>query len=181
VVRRLLLEHVKAFAPLADRVILLSAPGNHDEPHRLLGGKPRGDDSFAVEAAVQVGDALNLAGGFEHVEIVLPDIDDLSITVEAAGTVIGAIHGHQTRPGKAHEWWAKQGHARHRIGAAQLLLSGHYHHLRIHEESGRTHIQCPTTDPGSPWFDQKNGGRAGHGGVVTFFTREGLWSGLEIL
>ena len=181
VVRRLLLEHVKAFAPLAPRVILASVPGNHDEPHRLMGGRPRADDSFAVDAAVQVADALELAGGFDHVETVLPDVDDLTITVEAAGSVIGMAHGHQFRTGKAHEWWAKQSHARHRIGAASLLLTGHYHHLRVHEESDRAWIQCPTTDPGSPWFDQKNGGRPGPGGVVTLLTREDAWTGLEIL
>lgn len=182
VIRRLLLEHVKAFAPLAPRVVLTSVPGNHDEPHRLLGSHPRADDSFAVDAAVQVADALQLAGGFDHVETVLPDIDDLTITIEAAGTIIGMAHGHQFRTGKAHDWWAKQGHARHRIGQAHLLLTGHYHHLRVHEESGRTWIQSPASgDPGSPWFDQKHGGVAGHGGVVTLLTREGKWTGLEIL
>ena len=181
VVRRLLLEHVKQLAPLAERIILASAPGNHDEPHRLMGGRPRADDSFAVDAAIQVGDALALAGGYEHVEIVTPDVDDLTITVQAAGTIIGLAHGHQMRVGKAHEWWAKMGHANHRIGAAHILLTGHYHHLRMHEEAGRLHLQAPTTDPGSPWFDQKNGGVAGPGGVVTFYTREGKWTGLELL
>ena len=181
VVRRLLLEHVKVFADLADRVVLVSAPGNHDEPHRLMGGRARADDSFAVDAAVQVGDALALAGGFEHVEIVLPDVDDLTVTIEAGNTIIGFAHGHQTRPGKAHEWWAKMGHARHRIGDAQLLMTGHYHHLRVHEESGRTHIQAPSVDPGSPWFDHKNGGVAGPGGVVTLFVRDGAWTSLEAL
>ena len=181
VVRRLLLEHVKAFAPLAERVVLASVPGNHDEPHRLLGGRPRADDSFAVDAAVQVGDALNLAGGYDHVEVVLPDVDDLTVTVEAEGTIIGMAHGHQYRSGKAHEWWAKQSHARHRIGQAHLLLSGHYHHLRAHEEAGRLWLQAPTTDPGSPWWDQQNGGEAGNGQVVTFLTKEGKWTGLELV
>jgi predicted phosphodiesterase len=181
VVRRLLLEHVKQLAPLAERVIVGSAPGNHDEPHRLLGAKPRADDSFAVDAAIQVGDALALAGGYEHVEIVTPDIDDLTITVQAAGTIIGLAHGHQMRVGKAHEWWAKMGHSGHRIGAAHILLTGHYHHLRMHEEAGRLHLQAPSTDNGSPHFSHANGGGAGHGGVVTFYTREGTWTGLELL
>jgi predicted phosphodiesterase len=181
VIRRLLLEHVKAFAPLAERILLTSVPGNHDEPHRLLGGHPRADDSFAVDAAVQVADALQLAGGFDHVETVLPEVDDLTVTIEAAGTIIGMAHGHQFRTGKAQEWWAKMGHAKHRIGQADLLLTGHYHHLRAHEESGRLWLQAPTVDPGSPWFDQKNGGAPGPGGVVTLLTREGKWTGLEIL
>ena len=181
VVRRLLLEHVKAFAPLAERVVLASAPGNHDEPHRLLGSHPRADDSFAIDAAIQVADALELAGGFDHVETVLPDIDDLTVTVEAAGTIIAMAHGHQTRVGKAHEWWAKMGHSGHRIGQAHMLLTGHYHHLRVHEEAHRLHIQAGTTDPGSPHFAHRNGGAIGPGGVVTLLTREGTWTGLEML
>jgi predicted phosphodiesterase len=181
VVRRLLLEHVKAFAPLADRIILASAPGNHDEPHRLLGAKPRADDSFAVDAAIQVADALQLAGGFDHVETIVPDIDDLTVTVEAAGTIIGMAHGHQTRVGKAHDWWAKMGHSGHRIGQAHLLLTGHYHHLRVHEEAHRLHIQVGAVDAGSPHFAHRNGGAIGPGGVVTLLTREGQWTGLEIL
>ena len=101
--------------------------------------------------------------------------------IEAAGSIIGMAHGHQTRVGKAHEWWAKMGHANHRIGAAHILLTGHYHHLRLHEEAHKLHVQAGAMDAGSPWFDQKHGGAPGHGGAVTFYTREGKWTGLEIL
>ena len=181
VVRRLLLEHVKALAPLTERLVVPTAPGNHDEPHRVMGMKPRATDSFAVEASMQVADALHLAGGYDHVEFITPDPDDLTVTIEAEGTVIGCAHGHQFRsPERAHDWWAKQGHARHRIGQAHLLLTGHFHHLRVTDDSGRVHIQAPTVDPGSPWFDQRNGGGPQHG-VLTLVTRDGAWTGLEIL
>ena len=180
VVRRLLLEHVKAFAPLAEQVLIPTAPGNHDEPHRVLGMKPKAVDSFAIEASMQVADALHLAGGYEHVRFFTPVIDDLTVTIEAEGTIIGCAHGHQFRgPDKAHEWWAKMGHARHRIGQAHILLSGHFHHLRVIDDSSRVAITAPTTDPGSPWYDQRSGGGPRHG-VLTFLTRDGLWTGLEI-
>lgn len=179
IVRRVLLEHVKALAPLTERLVIPTAPGNHDEPNRILGGKPRGDDSFLVDVACQIGDALDLAGGYDHVEIVTPDIDDLTVTVEVAGTIVGCAHGHQIKRGQAHAWWAKQGHARHRIGAASLLLTGHYHHLRVEQDGERWWMQAPTTDPGSPWFQQKYGG--GGSGTLTFYTRNNEWNGLEIL
>jgi hypothetical protein len=181
VIRRLLLEHVKALAPLTERLIIGTAPGNHDQAYRLMGMTAAATDSFAVDAAMQVADALHLAGGYDHVTCITPDVDDLTVTVEVEGTVIGMAHGHQFRaPDKAHLWWAKQGHARHRIGQAHLLLSGHFHHLRVVDDSGRVHIQAPTVDPGSPWFDQKNGGGP-QAGVLTFLTRYGAWTGLEIL
>ena len=181
VIRRLLLEYVKALAPLAETLIVPTAPGNHDQAHRLMGIAAPANDSFAVEASMQVADALHLAGGYDHVRIVTPDVDDLTCTVEAAGTIIGTAHGHQWKqPERAHAWWAKQGHARHRIGQAHLLLSGHFHHLRVVDDSGRTAISAPTVDPGSPWFDQRNGGGPRHG-VLTLLTRDGAWTGLEIL
>ena len=180
IVRRVLLEHVKALAPLAENIIIPTAPGNHDEPNRLLGTRPRADDSFLVDVACQVGDALDLSGGFDHVKIVTPDVDDLSVTVEAAGSVIGCAHGHQIRKGQAHSWWAKQGHSRHRIGAASILLTGHYHHFRAEQEGDRIWLQAPTVDPGSPEYDNRYGGRAAYG-TLSFFTQNNAWTGLEIL
>ena len=181
VIRRLLLEHVKAFAGVAEHVVVPTAPGNHDQAHRLMGLAAPANDSFAVDASMQVADALHLAGGYDHVKIVTPDVDDLTVTIEAEGTIIGCAHGHQFRgPDKAQDWWAKQGHARHRIGQAHLLLSGHWHHFRVSDDSGRVHIGCPTVDPGSPWFDQRHGGGPQHG-VLTLLTRDGAWTGLEIL
>ena len=181
VIRRLLLEHVKAFAPHAERILVPTAPGNHDQAYRLMGMSAAATDSFAVDAAMQVADALHLAGGYDHIQFITPDIDDLTVTVEAEGTIIGMAHGHQFRsPEKAQDWWAKQGHARKRIGQAHLLLSGHFHHLRITDDSSRVHIQAPTVDPGSPWYDQKNGGGP-QAGVLTLLTRAGHWTGLEIL
>jgi hypothetical protein len=131
---------------------------------------------------VQVATLWLLAGGYEHVETVTPEVDDLTVTIEAARAPSSASRTvTSSAPGKAHEWWAKQSHARHRIGQAHILLTGHYHHLRAHEESGRLWLQSGTVDPGSPWYDQKHGGVPGPGGVVTFYTREGTWTGLELL
>ena len=181
VIRRLLLEHVKALAPLAESLVVPTAPGNHDQAYRLMGMSAAATDSFAVDAAMQVADALHLAGGYDHVTFITPDVDDLTVTIEAEGTVIGMAHGHQFRgPEKAQDWWAKQGHARKRIGQAHILMSGHFHHLRVTDDSGRVHIQAPTVDPGSPWYDNKNGGGP-QSGVLTLLTRAGHWTGLEIL
>lgn len=180
VYRRLLLEHVKAFAPLCQRLVVPISPGNHDETHRLLGKAPRADDSWAVDGASAVADALTLAGGYEHVEVVLPALDEGTVTVEAAGTIIGCAHGHQWRPGKGHEWWAKQSHARARIGAADLLLSGHYHHTRVEQDGQRLWVQAPTQDPGSPWFDARHGGGQSTG-ALTMLVRDRAWSDLAVV
>lgn len=166
VYRRLLLEHIQAFAPLTDRLIVPVAPGNHDQPHRLMGATPRGDDSWAVEGAVAVADALALAGGYDHVEIIVPDVDELTVTVETAGTIVGCAHGHQMKKGKAHEWLAQQAHARSRIGASDVFLTGHFHTFESEFAGGRHWFQAQTQDPGSPWYDARYGGAAGTGSFV---------------
>lgn len=181
VVRRLLLEHVKAFAPLVDRLVVTSVPGNHDQPHRVLGASPRGDDSWAVDAAMQVADALQLAGGYDHVEIITPAPDELTVTVEVAGSRIACAHGHQIRKGRAHEWWSRQAHSGdRRLAGASMLLTGHFHHLAVEVDGPRVWLQAPTVDPGSPGYSQRYGGQ-GPGGVLTFLTSDNAWAGLEIL
>lgn len=181
VVRRLLLEHVKAFAPLVDRLVVVSVPGNHDQPHRVLGASPRGDDSWAVDAAMQVADALQLAGGYDHVEIITPAPDQLTVTVDVAGSRISCAHGHQIRKGRAHEWWSRQAHSGDlRLAGSTMLLTGHYHHLAVEVDGPRVWIQAPTQDPGSPGYTHRYGGH-GPGGALTFITRDNEWGGLEIL
>ena len=99
---------------------------------------------------------------------------------EAAGTIIGATHGHVFRKGKGHDWWARQAHARHRIAAADILLTGHYHHLRIEQDGDRLWMQAPTVDTGSPWYDQRHGGRSTPG-TLTFWTSHGHASDISVI
>lgn len=84
---------------------------------------------------------------------------DESVTIDVHGTTIGVVHGNQFAPGKAAEWWGKQTHGGQPVGAADILLTGHYHHLSViptgrNPYTGRSKwwLQCPTLDNGSDWF-----------------------------
>ncbi len=181
VLRRLMVEQVKAFAPLAERVVLASVPGNHDEASRTAGRMDtRYDDSWAVDAASAVGDALALAGGYEHVSVVVPARDELTITLDIGGTITTLAHGHQMRPGKAHQWWADQAHGMQDAGQSTLLLTGHLHHLSITQPGRKTHIQVPAMDGGSTWYRHRTGADA-PAGMVTLTTHGGGWSNLLIV
>lgn len=176
--RRLLLEQIKAFAKVAPRLVVVSVPGNHDEAHRPLHTY---GDSWAIDALSAVRDALELAGGYEHVTCVAPERDELTVTLDACGTVIGMAHGHQWRTGQATTWWAKQSHGRQPIGDADLLLSAHLHHLRIeHTGSDKTWMQVPALESGSQWWKHRTG-EWGQPGVVTLLAGAGTWSALEVL
>lgn len=180
VYRRLLLHMVKTFAPLADKVIVPCVPGNHDEAVRVGNSMATTyTDSFALDAASAVADALADHPDFKHVSFVFPKYDTLSVTLDMAGTVVGLIHGHQCR-GKAVDWWKNMAHGQQDIGEATLLLSGHYHHLRIEQSGRKTWIQAPALDGGSQWFENSSG-QAAPAGMLTLTVGNGGWSNVQIL
>jgi predicted phosphodiesterase len=180
VYRRLLLHMVKTFAPLADKVIVPCVPGNHDEAVRVGNSMATTyTDSFALDAASAVADALADHPDYKHVSFVFPKYDTLSVTLDMAGTVVGLIHGHQCR-GKAVEWWKNMAHGQQDIGEATLLLAGHYHHLRIEQSGRKTFIQCPALDGGSQWFENSSG-QAAPAGMLTLTVGQGRWDDAKIL
>lgn len=180
VYRRLILHTVKTFAPLAGKIICPVIPGNHDEAVRKI--TTRSDDSWAIDAASAVADALELAPeGYQHVSFVFPKQDELTLVLDMAGTGVGLAHGHQTR-NKTHKWWADQAHGIQPIGDpfVKVLLTGHYHHLRVEQAGARTWIQMPALDGGSQWWVNKTGQDC-PAGLVTICVGHGKWGDLAVL
>lgn len=176
--RKLLMEQVKAFAAVTPDLTVCGVPGNHDEAHRPLHTY---SDSWAIDAVAAVNEACDLAGGYDHVKFYAPERDELTLTLDIAGTVVGMAHGHQWRAGQATTWWAKQSHGRQPIGHADLLLSAHLHHLRIEQTgSDKTWLQVPALESGSQWWKHRTG-EWGQPGVVTMLVGGGKWHGLEVL
>ena len=86
--RRLFLYAIDQFAPLTERLTVVSVPGNHDEAVRSP-GMTRYDDSFAIDALVAVTDAMALNPAvYGHVETFIPREDELSVTLDVNGTVV---------------------------------------------------------------------------------------------
>lgn len=177
--RRLVLHQVQQFAGLSDRVVIPVVPGNHDEGQRVGKVVRRYDDSWAIEGAMAVADALKLAGGFDHVSFVFPGVDELTVTLDVAGTVTGFAHGHQFGS-SAMKWWAGQAHGRQPIGDATLLLGAHFHHLRIEQGGAKTFVQIPALDGGSTWWRHKTG-QDSPPGMVSMMIGDGGWSDLLVL
>jgi predicted phosphodiesterase len=179
VYRRTTLAIVQDYADLADKVTVSVVPGNHDEAIRTGNQlNTTYDDSHAVEGASIVADTLQ-AAGYENCEFIFPKKDELTTVVEVTGTVIGLVHGHQTR-GKMQTWLANQALGRHAIGTADIVVSGHYHHFHAQQLGPTLWIQSPALDGGSVWFRHSNGVEAPKG-MLTFVTADGMWSSLDIL
>ena len=151
--RRVLMNWVKAFAPLSESVIVPVVPGNHDEPHRILITDPV--DSWQVEIASAVQDACAENPALAHVQFRYPSRDDSTLALNIAGTHVGFVHGHQARD--LQTWWQGQATGKTPVGAADVLISAHFHHFRAQQVGPRLWLQIPAMDGGSAWFRNTRG------------------------
>lgn len=166
--RRMLMAQIKAFAPLVERLIVPVVPGNHDEPHRIVITDPT--DSWQIEVASAVQDACAENPELAHVEFRYPDRDEQTLAVDFSGTLVGFAHGHQSRD--AVKWWHGQATGRTPVGAADVLITGHYHHFRAQQVGPRLWLQVPAMDGGSPWFRDRTGLESPTG-IVTLVVGDG--------
>lgn len=161
----LLCEQVRFYAPLAERIIVPILPGNHDEEAR----KPDGLEhhSWATFAAKQLRRTLSMAGeAYEHVRIVTPAANELTLTLDLAGTGVTMGHGHYHGPGKAHAWWAGQSHGHQLPGASTLLLEAHHHHLTVDQSGIKTAMGIPALEGESRWWRHRTGNQSPPGMVT---------------
>jgi hypothetical protein len=88
--------------------------------------------------------------------------------------VLGMVHGHQANnPNMIPDWWRKQSFGKQAVTAATVLVSGHFHHLRVQElgstsrGTSRFWVQAATLDNGSNWW-RLNSGEDSTPGLVCF-------------
>lgn len=186
VYRRLLTHIIAELSPYAHRVIVPVLPGNHDETYRLV--QQPVTDSWAIEGASAVADAMEDNPKYNHVKFLFPDDEELVIALNVGGMekpfVLGFTHGHLAKsPNSVEAWWGKQSFGKQRAGDADILFSGHFHHLRVEQMgSGRTWIQAPALDGGSDWFRRTDGSVCPAGMISMWVTPgQGIgWEGLTI-
>ena len=168
--RRVLLEWVKAFAPLTDSLIIPVVPGNHDESHRQLLTDPI--DSWQIEIVQQVLDICKENPNLQHVQGRFPERDNSTLAVDLSGTMVGFAHGHQVRDPL--KYWSGQSLGDTAIGQSEILITAHYHHYAVKQFNHRLWIQVPALDGGSHWFADRTGmGGNTPSGVVSLVVGEG--------
>lgn len=180
-VRRLMLEAIRAHAPYCDRLTVVAIPGNHDQAIRTP-GMTTYDDSFDVDALVAVTDLMEEnPGAFGHVETFVPRRDSKFVTLDVNGTTIVHLHGEDIRPNKHFEWWQGQAFDRaNEIGSADVMLMGHHHHFSVDTEGERTMVMVPSTESESTWWKNKKG-TPGAPGSLVFYVKDGESWGYKIV
>lgn len=161
------------------RVDIVTVPSNHTAWRRGKQNLGRPGDDLGLFVHRQVARVAQAAGIDAH--WTEPDMYDESVAIDVLGTRVGVVHGNQFQPGAAVTWWQKQQHGGMPTATADILLTGHYHHLTV-MPSGRNpvtgkskwHLQCPTTDNGSAWFRNIGSGDSDAGLLVFDITEDGF-------
>jgi hypothetical protein len=127
-------------------------------------GKP-GRDDWGIVILQQLR-RLSVEVGLP-VTFLVPHEQEESLIFDAFGDgfhLVGIAHGHQfSRPENALTWWRQNTFGNQTISAASILLTAHFHHLRV-VEAGQSHnggsrfwVQATTSDNGSSWFKRISG------------------------
>jgi len=183
VARALLTEVVTTVAARHAINRVLTVPSNHAQWRRGkdLIGKP-GDD-YGIDTHRAVAEALARDRRFREVAFIIPDVWRESLAVHARGAVLGVVHGHRARPGKAWDWWKGQIAGDLPVAAANLLISGHYHSWLTESHGSlngrpRWFFQADTLDNGSDWWANIEGDQS-EPSLMTFTIDDaGRWHNL---
>jgi hypothetical protein len=178
--RRILWRWLDALAKVTEDLIVLGVPSNHCRVRR--GKQYLGDalDDWGIEVIAQVSDIAAVAPDtYGHVTFHVPEEHEEHVLLTLAdGKVLGLIHGHQVS--KADKLPEKvKANSRRGIGQADIVLCGHFHHLRIEAfGDGQYLFVSPTMDGGSSWFQYS--GEVSRPGVLTFVVDEHGWRDLHV-
>jgi predicted phosphodiesterase len=185
IARRLLRDALIRWSRVVPSITVAAIGGNHGENRKngkaftTLGDN---DDVALVESVAEIFQANPEAYG--HIKFAIPT-DELSLTLEVHGKIIGITHGHLARSGagteaKLRRWIADQTLGRQRIGDCDILVTGHYHSFKLADWGGVKWIQAPALDGGSVWWRQSTGEIADVG-VLTFLVSSQGVSDIQLL
>lgn len=174
-------DYLKTLAALVPDITYATVASNHcqNRINKQKIGKPGQDDwgVFIGRTLARLASETKLP-----IKFIQPQAHDESLAHDVFGDgfhVLGLVHGHQAqRPEGVPEWWRKQAFGRQPVSAATVLVSGHFHHLRVQElgstPSGgsRFWVQAATLDSGSNWY-RLNSGEDSQPGLVTFVLEQG--------
>lgn len=178
--RRVLWRWIEAMARLTDDLVVLGVPSNHCRVRsgKITLGHPL--DDWGIEVISQVSDiASGNPEAFGHVRFVIPADHEEHVLFETReGKVLGVIHGHQVN--RADQLPDKiKANSRSGIGQADIVVAGHFHHLRIAAFGDAQFLfVSPTLDGGSSWFQYS--GERSEPGVLSFVMDADGWRDLQV-
>lgn len=150
-------------------------------------GKPKDDWGRFIKRQLRKAFELN-PEKYGHVWFTEPGDWDRTINIDILGTGVGLAHGDQVNnPDMIPKWWAGQTHGAQPLAMSEILITGHFHHFLM-RPSGRHiltdrqkwHLQMPTMDNGSSWYEA-TAGESSDPGLVVFTIEEDTGFSLQSL
>jgi len=174
-------QTLKRVAEHVTDITYLSVGSNHCQ-FRAANGKAIGKptDDWGVFIGRQIARLSQEAGhGWKFIE---PQPHDESLAFDVFGDgfhILGVMHGHQAggRPEQVADWWRKQAFGSQPVADANILVHGHWHHMRVTElgstprGTSRFIVMAPTMDNGSGYFRLRTG-EDSVPGLATFFLEQ---------
>lgn len=188
VVRRGIRDIIMALAPEAPKMTVTAVGGNHGE-NRGLSGKAftSTNDNDDVAVFEQIAEIFQInPTAYGHVGFRLPT-DKLTTSINLHGHIVAFTHGHLAKPGNnaaqaIWNWWQNQtmGRAHPGVADANLLITGHFHHLNIKQQHNRTVMIAPSLTAVGEYF-QDTYGVSTEPGTLTFTINQKGWNNLTVV
>lgn len=181
--RRMTWETVEMLAAEVADLEVATVPSNHSSVRRGKANLDVPGDDFGVEILSQVEDMASVNPDlYGHVRFSTPGKFEEALCIDTtSGVRIGLVHGHQKgKQGALDDWWAGQAFGRTPVGAADILVHGHFHNANLSTTGDdRWRIGAPTLDSGSSWFGNISGHES-RSAMLTFTVDEFGWDNLRL-
>lgn len=186
-VRRGVRDIVMSVAKHTPQMTVAAIPGNHGENRQNGKSITSVHDNDDVAVFEQVAEILAVnPDAFGHVGFRLSR-DEIALAINLSGKVVAITHGHAARGGAQAanimwNWWKEHSHGRAYPGVADadILISGHFHHLNVKEQESRALLICPSLVPvGDYWTDQH--GTTTRSGTLSLLVAPDGWGELTLI
>ena len=158
------------------KVTYVAVPSNHSRDRmgmQAASGDVHDDWGIVIAKLIEAS---------TDIEVIVPEDFYDSVGFITSNTGIGVVHGHQAgSPDKIGSWWQGQSHGEMPVAHADILVTGHFHSMRVQQSGNKKWIIVGSaSDRGSSWFTNNRGERS-ISGITTFTVRDGMWSDLRIV
>lgn len=178
--RRVFWRWIEALARLTDDLVVISVPSNHCNVRQGKARLGTALDDWGIEVLSQCADiAAGNPEAYGHVRFIAPEEHQEHVLFELVdGLVLGVWHGHQVNTPQQMVDKIKA-NSRRGIGSADIVIVGHFHHLRIVAFGDHQFLFIsPTMDGGSSWF--ASSGESSDPGVLSIVVDDTGWRDLHV-
>lgn len=173
---KVMIKGLQYLASAGFKLTYVAVPSNHSRDRmgmQAASGDVHDDWGIVIAKLIEAS---------TDIQVIVPEDYYDSVGFITSNTGIGVVHGHQAGSAdKIGSWWQGQSHGEMPVAHADILVTGHFHSMRVQQSGNKKWIIVgSSSDRGSSWFTN-NRGEQSISGMTTFVVRDGNWSDLRIV